>query len=157
IFPEESAKVERYIGGLPDMIHGSVKMLTDAERQAEHNRKFDATSRNNQNQQQPFKRNNVAQAYTAGPGDKKPYGGTKTLCSKCNYHHDGPCAPKCTNCKKIGHLAHDCKGRPTATNNNNNNQRAQGVNARGITCFECGVLDHYKSDCPKLKNENQRN
>nr|GEV44924.1 putative reverse transcriptase domain-containing protein [Tanacetum cinerariifolium] len=25
IFPEESAKVERYIGGLPDMIHGSVK------------------------------------------------------------------------------------------------------------------------------------
>nr|GEU36535.1 putative reverse transcriptase domain-containing protein [Tanacetum cinerariifolium] len=25
VFPEESAKVERYIGGLPDMIHGSVK------------------------------------------------------------------------------------------------------------------------------------
>nr|GEV75089.1 hypothetical protein [Tanacetum cinerariifolium] len=25
MFPEESAKVERYIGGLPDMIHGSVK------------------------------------------------------------------------------------------------------------------------------------
>nr|GFB67789.1 reverse transcriptase domain-containing protein [Tanacetum cinerariifolium] len=25
MFPEEAAKVERYIGGLPDMIHGSVK------------------------------------------------------------------------------------------------------------------------------------
>nr|GFD55504.1 reverse transcriptase domain-containing protein [Tanacetum cinerariifolium] len=25
MFPEESAKVERYIGGLLDMIHGSVK------------------------------------------------------------------------------------------------------------------------------------
>ncbi|GJW25647.1 putative reverse transcriptase domain-containing protein [Tanacetum coccineum] len=25
MFPEESAKVERYVGGLPDMIHGSVK------------------------------------------------------------------------------------------------------------------------------------
>ncbi|GKE19856.1 hypothetical protein Tco_1431368, partial [Tanacetum coccineum] len=81
MFPEESTKVERYIGGLPDMIHGSVKaskpqsiqeaiefateimdkkMLTAAERQAENKRKFKDTSRNNQNQQQPFKRNNVA-------------------------------------------------------------------------------------------------
>nr|GEY79091.1 hypothetical protein [Tanacetum cinerariifolium] len=181
------AKVERYIGGLPNMIHGSVKasmpqsmqeaiefatemmdkiMLTHAKRQAEHKRKFDDTSRNNQHQQQPFKRNNVAWAYTAGPGDKKPYGRTKPLCLKCNYHHDGPCAPKCTNCKKIGHLARNCKGWPAATNNNNTNnqnntnnknQRAQGENARGITCFECRAQEHYKSDCPKLKNGNQGN
>nr|GEV53431.1 putative reverse transcriptase domain-containing protein [Tanacetum cinerariifolium] len=88
------------------------KMLTHAEHQSEH------------------KRNNVARAYTAGPRDKKPYIGTKPLCPKCNYHHDGPCAPKCTNCKKIGHLACDCKGRPAATNNNNY-QRTQGANARG--------------------------
>nr|GEW38759.1 hypothetical protein [Tanacetum cinerariifolium] len=88
MFPEESAKVERYIGGLPDMIHGSVKaskpesiqeaiefatkmmdkkMLTHAERQAEHKRKFDDTSRSNQHQQQPFIRNNVARAYTIRP------------------------------------------------------------------------------------------
>nr|GFC67131.1 hypothetical protein [Tanacetum cinerariifolium] len=94
MFPEESSKVERYIGGLPDMIHGSVKaskpqlmqeaiefatkmmdkkMLTHAERQAEHKRKFDDTSRNTQHQQQPPKRNNVARAYTARQGDKKPY------------------------------------------------------------------------------------
>nr|GEW59811.1 putative reverse transcriptase domain-containing protein [Tanacetum cinerariifolium] len=155
MFIEESTKVERYIGGLPTTIHDSVKalkpqsmqkaiefatkmmdkkMLTHAERQAEHNRKFDDTSRNNQHQHQPFKKNNVAWAYNAGPGDKKPYGGTKPLCSKCNYHHDGPCAPKCTNCKKIGHLARNCKGRPATnnnTNNNNNNQRAQGANAKG--------------------------
>ncbi|GJY83700.1 putative reverse transcriptase domain-containing protein [Tanacetum coccineum] len=178
MFPEESAKVERYVGGLPDMIHGSVKaskpqsmqeaiefatemmdkkMLTAAERQAENKRKFEDTSRNNQNQQQPFKRNNVARAYTAGPGDKKPYGGTKPLCAKCNYHHDGPCTQKCTNCKKLGHSARDCKVRPTANNNNNNNQRTQGTNPRVITCFECGVQGHYKSDCPKLKNGNQGN
>ncbi|GKC86904.1 hypothetical protein Tco_1147553, partial [Tanacetum coccineum] len=94
------AKVERYVGGLPDMIHGSVKaskpqsmqeaiefatemmdkkVLTAAERQAENKRKFEDTLRNNQNQQQPFKRNNVARSYTAGPGDKKPYGGTNPL------------------------------------------------------------------------------
>nr|GEV76489.1 reverse transcriptase domain-containing protein [Tanacetum cinerariifolium] len=187
MFLEESAKVERYIGDLPDMIHGNVKaskpqsmqeaiefatemmdkkMLTHVERQAEHKRKFNDTSRKNQHQQQPFKRNNVARAYTTGPGDKKPYGGTKPLCPKCNYHQDGPCAPKCTNCKKIGHLARDHKGQPAATNKNttnnqnntnNNNQRAQGANARGINCFECGVQGHYKSDYPKLKNGNQWN
>nr|GEV89844.1 putative reverse transcriptase domain-containing protein [Tanacetum cinerariifolium] len=109
---------------------------------------------------------NVARAYTAGQGDRKPYAGTKPLCPKCKYHHDGPCAPKCTNCKKIGHLARYCKGRPVAAaannnnnnqNNNNNNQKAQGATARGITCYECGVLGHYKSDCPKLKNGNQGN
>ncbi|GJR10556.1 putative reverse transcriptase domain-containing protein [Tanacetum coccineum] len=103
MFPEESAKVKRYVGGLPDMIHGSVKaskpqsmqeaiefatemmdkkMLTAAERQIENKRKFEDTSRNNQNQQQPFKRNNVVWDYTAGPRDKKPYGGTKPLCSR---------------------------------------------------------------------------
>nr|GEX18318.1 reverse transcriptase domain-containing protein [Tanacetum cinerariifolium] len=130
MFPEESAKVERYIGGLPDMIYGSVKaskprsmqeaiefatemmdkkMLTHVERQAKHKRKFDDTSRNTQHQQQPPKRNNVTRAYTVRQGDKKPYGGTKPLCPK------------------------------------------------GITCYECGVLGHYKSDFPKLKNGNQGN
>nr|GEU29521.1 retrotransposon protein, putative, Ty3-gypsy subclass [Tanacetum cinerariifolium] len=149
MFPEEAAKVERYIGSLPDMIYGSVKaskpqlmqeaiesaiemmdkkMLTYAERQAEQKRKLDDTLRNNQHQHQPFKRNNVARAYTVGPRDKNPYGGTKPLCPKCNYHHDGLRTPKCTNYKKIGYWARDCKGRPAAANNNNNknNQRAQG-------------------------------
>nr|GEU44896.1 hypothetical protein [Tanacetum cinerariifolium] len=58
------------------------KMLTHAERQAEQKRKLDDTSRNNKHQHQPFKRNNVARAYTTRPGDKKPNGGTKPLCPK---------------------------------------------------------------------------
>ncbi|GJS89104.1 putative reverse transcriptase domain-containing protein [Tanacetum coccineum] len=109
------------------------KILTIIERQAENKRKFEDTSRNNQNQQQLFKRNNVARAYTTGPGEKKPYEGSKPLCPKCNYHHDGPCAPKCTNYKRIGHLARDYKSRPATANNN---QRAQGANQRVLTCFE---------------------
>nr|GEU85120.1 putative reverse transcriptase domain-containing protein [Tanacetum cinerariifolium] len=131
------------------------KMLTHAERQAEHKRKFDDTSRYNQHQQQPFKRNNVARAYTVRLGDKKPYDGTKPLCPKCNYHHDRPCTLKCTNYKKIGHSARDFKSRPAATNNNN--QNSQGENTKGITCFECKVQGHYKSYYPNLKNGNQRN
>ncbi|GKC31934.1 putative reverse transcriptase domain-containing protein [Tanacetum coccineum] len=107
------------------------KMLTAAERQAENKRKFKDTSRNNQNQQQTFKSNNVARAYTVGPRDKKPYGGTKPLCSKCNYHHDWPCTQKCTNCKKIGHSARDCQFRNNCPKLKNGNQgnRARNGNA----------------------------
>ncbi|GJV37492.1 putative reverse transcriptase domain-containing protein [Tanacetum coccineum] len=157
MFLEESDVVEKYVGGLPDMIHGSVKaskpktmheaiefatelmdkkILTITEHQAENKKKFEDTSRNNQNQQQPFKRNNVARDYTAGPSEKKPYGGSKPLCPKCNYHHDRQCAPKCTNCKRISHSARDYKSRPAATNNN---QRAHGTNQRVLTCFKCGA------------------
>ncbi|GKD95124.1 putative reverse transcriptase domain-containing protein [Tanacetum coccineum] len=41
------------------------------------------------------RRQNTGKAYAAGHGEKKYYGGSKPLCPKCNYHHDGPCAPKC--------------------------------------------------------------
>ncbi|GKF21698.1 hypothetical protein Tco_0070336, partial [Tanacetum coccineum] len=115
MFLEESDKIERYVGGLPDIIHRSVmaskpktmqdaiefttklmdkKINTFAERQAENKRKFDDTSRNNQNQQQQNKRQNTGRAYTDRSGEKKPYEGSKPMCSKCNYHHDGQCAPK---------------------------------------------------------------
>nr|GFC72549.1 hypothetical protein [Tanacetum cinerariifolium] len=150
MFPEEAKKVERYIGSLLGMIHGSVKaskpqsmheeikfatkmmdkkMLTHVERQAEHKRKLDDTSRNNQHQQQPFKRNNMAWAYTARPGDKKPYGGIKPLCPKCNYHHDGPCTWKCTNCRKTDHWAVIVKVDmlPTTTTTRGPKGKMQGV------------------------------
>ncbi|GJW20199.1 putative reverse transcriptase domain-containing protein [Tanacetum coccineum] len=52
------------------------------------------------------------------------YGYLKPLCSKCNYHYDGPCAPKCHKCNKVGHFARDC--RSTVSANNANNQRGTG-------------------------------
>ncbi|GJS94238.1 hypothetical protein Tco_0801206 [Tanacetum coccineum] len=91
------------IGGLPDMIHGNIvaskpktiqeavematelmdkKVITMAKRQAENKRKFENTSRNNQSQQQQNKRQNTGRAYTAGTGERKPYGGFKPLCAK---------------------------------------------------------------------------
>ncbi|GKB98182.1 hypothetical protein Tco_0984319, partial [Tanacetum coccineum] len=152
MFPEESDKVEKYVGGLPDMIQESVmaskpKIMQDAIE------KFDDTSRNNQNQQQPFKRHNVARAYTAGPMEKKVYGGSKPMCPKCNYHHDGQCAPKCTNCKRNDYLAQDYRSQPAAANN----QRSPGENQRGVTCIECRAQGHFKRDFPKLKNNNRGN
>ncbi|GJZ63547.1 putative reverse transcriptase domain-containing protein [Tanacetum coccineum] len=134
------------------------KISTFVERQADNKRKFDDTSKNNQNQQQPPKRQNVARAYTAGSGEKKPYGGSKALYSKCNYHHDGQCSPKCHKCNTVGHLARDCRSLTNANNNNNSNhQRASRANLRVLTCFKCGAQGHFKKDCPKLKNKNQGN
>nr|GEZ49764.1 putative reverse transcriptase domain-containing protein [Tanacetum cinerariifolium] len=71
------------------------KISTLVECQTANKKSLDNTSKNNQNQQQPNKRQNTGRAYTTRHGEKKHYSGAKPLCSKCNYHHDGPCAPKC--------------------------------------------------------------
>ncbi|GJV21530.1 putative reverse transcriptase domain-containing protein [Tanacetum coccineum] len=105
------------------------KICTLAERQAENKRKFDDTSRNNQNQQQPFKRHNVARAYTARPGEKKPYGGSKPLCPKCNYYHDGqlllnaPIEKGLAILPGTGHFKSKC---PKLKNKNQGNQAGNG-------------------------------
>nr|GEV90437.1 hypothetical protein [Tanacetum cinerariifolium] len=131
---KESDEIERYVGGLPEMIHGNVmsyepksmqkaiefandqmdpKLLGIVDRQADNKRKFDNSLRNQQNQQ-PFRRNNnIAQAYAAGQ----------------------------------------------AVNNNNyyNNQRATTAYQGVPTCFECGAQGHFKNNCLKLGNRNQGN
>nr|GEV42230.1 hypothetical protein [Tanacetum cinerariifolium] len=163
-FPEDSDRVEKYISGLSDTIHDSVnatrpkamqeaiefatelmdrKIRTFAERQTENKRKQD--DNNNQAQQQPLKKQGVAITYTAGPGERKEYVGTLPLCNKCKFHHNGQCTVKCVNCKRVGHLTRDCRS-PAATNNH-----------RNPTCYQCGNQGHYRSNCPKLKNQDHVN
>nr|GEZ32410.1 hypothetical protein [Tanacetum cinerariifolium] len=150
MFFEEPDEIERYVGGLPEMIRRNVmsyepksmqkaiefandqmdqKLLGIADRQADNKRKFHNTSMNQQNQQ-PFKRNNnVARAYAAG---SKPYGGTEPLSRVANTNNN---------------------------NNNNyyNNQRATMAYQGVPTYFECGAQGHFKNNCPKLGNRNQGN
>ncbi|GKA90522.1 putative reverse transcriptase domain-containing protein [Tanacetum coccineum] len=121
MFPEESDKIDRYVGGLPDMIHESVvaskpKIMQEAIEIATElmDKKI----------------------HTFAEREKKPYGGSKPLCSKCNYHHDVPCAPKCHKCNRVGHLARDC--RSPANANMGNNQRGTGASQKP-TCYECGA------------------
>ncbi|GJT61803.1 putative reverse transcriptase domain-containing protein [Tanacetum coccineum] len=146
MFPEEIDQVKKYVGGLPDTIHGSVmvtkpktmqdaiefvtelidkKINTWAKRQADNKRKSDDTTRNNQNQQ-PNKRQNTRRVYAAGNGDRRPYGGPRPLCPKCNYHHDGPYAPKCQKCNRFGHVSRDCRSPPNVNTGANQKDSAKG-------------------------------
>nr|GFA88681.1 hypothetical protein [Tanacetum cinerariifolium] len=97
----ETEKVDKYISGLSDNIYRNVKsskpktldetielandlmdqkLRTYAKRKSDGKRKADDTSRNNQ---QPFKKQNVAKAYNLGSAEKKTYEGNvpkKGLC-----------------------------------------------------------------------------
>ncbi|GJW35185.1 hypothetical protein Tco_0058105 [Tanacetum coccineum] len=85
------------------------KHHTCAECQNENKMKQDDDSGNNQNQQQSNMRQNTDRAYTASLVRKGSIVESLPKCSKCNYHHNGPCAPKCHNYNKVGHLAWDCR------------------------------------------------
>nr|GFA06812.1 putative reverse transcriptase domain-containing protein [Tanacetum cinerariifolium] len=127
MFSEESDKIEKYVEGLPDMIHGSVvasnpktmqeaieiateqmdkKIRTFVEREIASKRKFENTSRNTQNQQRQHsnKRQNTGRVYTASSGQK----------------------PACYECRVQGHFRREC---PKLKNNNSHGNQGGRNNA----------------------------
>ncbi|GJZ41742.1 putative reverse transcriptase domain-containing protein [Tanacetum coccineum] len=128
MFPEESDKIEKYVGGLPDMIHGSVvasklktmqeatkmaievmdkRIRTFTDRQTENKRKPDYNQQPKQHHQN--KRQNTSRAYAAG--DRGTRSGQKPTCFKYGV---------------LGHFKREC---PKLKNNNNCGNQVGGGNA----------------------------
>nr|GEZ50078.1 putative reverse transcriptase domain, ribonuclease H-like domain protein [Tanacetum cinerariifolium]GEZ52852.1 putative reverse transcriptase domain, ribonuclease H-like domain protein [Tanacetum cinerariifolium] len=88
-----------------------------------------------------------------GTGERKLYSRNLPKCTKCHFHHNGPCTQKFHKCNKVGHFARDC--RSFGNINVTNAQRNNGANPKGNGCFECGATEHFKRDCLKLKNKDE--
>nr|GFA48952.1 hypothetical protein [Tanacetum cinerariifolium] len=129
MFSEEADKIEKYVGGLPDMIHGSVvaskpktmqeaieiatelmdkKIRTFTECETTSKRKFENTSRNTQNQQQHSNKRGAAN--TNNDNNQRGTGsGQKSGCYECGVQ---------------GHFKREC----TKLKNNNNHGNQGGRN-----------------------------
>ncbi|GJR68649.1 putative reverse transcriptase domain-containing protein [Tanacetum coccineum] len=100
MFPEESDEVEKYVGGLPDMIRGN-------------------------GYQQQNKRQNVGRAYSARPGEKREYMSSGPNNNNNNRRNSGATqdAATCYECGVQGHYKRDCS---KLKNRNRGNQRGNG-------------------------------
>ncbi|GJY42848.1 reverse transcriptase domain-containing protein [Tanacetum coccineum] len=121
--PEEEDRVKKFIRGLTPIT--SKGMFFYAVRKAKNMRRSLQRCVNN---------------------EKRGYAGPLPFCNKCKLHHEGKCTVRCSNCKKVGHMARDCEARVATTT-----RGAPEPNQKVVTCYECGRQGHYRSDCPKLK------
>ncbi|GJZ68672.1 putative reverse transcriptase domain-containing protein [Tanacetum coccineum] len=128
--PEENEKIERFIWGFSDNIQGNVTAskpvrLQDAIRMA--NGLMDQKVRMYAVRNAEQKRN-----------EKIVYAGSAPYCNKCRLHYEGPCIVKYTSCKKVGHMARDCRSaiatqapRASVANQRNRGNKAANNDARG--------------------------
>ncbi|GKE29712.1 reverse transcriptase domain-containing protein, partial [Tanacetum coccineum] len=98
---------------------------------ASNKRKWEGNHNGSSSQQN--KGHKVPRAHTTRPINKKAYAGSLPLCNQCKFHHNRPCTVKCGNC----------------------GTHAVARNQQTLTCYECGSLGHYKSNCPIAKFQNR--
>ncbi|GKD82690.1 reverse transcriptase domain-containing protein [Tanacetum coccineum] len=113
-----------------DLMNQAIRQETTVEKNANNKRKFENQPKENHvPQQPPFKKPDVARAYTNRANKKKAYAG--------NLPYVGSCTMKCSNCKRVGHMTRDCKASVASMN-----QRAHVANPKAtITCYECRRWD----------------
>ncbi|GJZ86337.1 putative reverse transcriptase domain-containing protein [Tanacetum coccineum] len=75
-----------------DPMNQVVRQETTVEKSTNNKRKFENQPKDSRvPQQPPFKKPNVARAYTTGANEKKGYTGNLPYCNKCKLHHVRPC------------------------------------------------------------------
>ncbi|GJX70644.1 putative reverse transcriptase domain-containing protein [Tanacetum coccineum] len=150
-YANETEKINKYIRGLPDNIYGNVKsskpktldetielgndlmdqkLRTYAEKSDNKRKGNDSSRSNHGHKKQPFKKQNVAEVYNMGTGEKKPYGGNlpNSTCNTnvANTQKGNGAAPKgnsCFECRAPGHFKRDF---PKLKNKDGGNGNAQG-------------------------------
>nr|GEX70987.1 copia protein [Tanacetum cinerariifolium] len=152
MFPEEADNIEKFIGGFPDIIHGSVmaskpktmqdavefatelmdkKIHTFAKHQTENKKKQD------DNQLQENKKQNTSRAYTTRPREKKPYRDLSHCALNATITMVVRVLPNATSAtKNQGHFRSDC---PELKNQNHVNQ-AEGIGKRKMELLPYGML-----------------
>ncbi|GKA23269.1 putative reverse transcriptase domain-containing protein [Tanacetum coccineum] len=143
LFHKESEEVKKYVGGLPDMIRGNVKLSDEEVRVNVGN----------------IRANNIKISV-------RTLGGLTLLglVKRGSTRDHFPCVQNATittkvhvllgviSSRRLAHLARDC--RSSSPNGNNNNHGNFNITQNDVTCYECGVQGHFKKDRLKLKNEN---
>nr|GEZ63067.1 hypothetical protein [Tanacetum cinerariifolium] len=97
--------------------------------------------------QQRNKEPKAIRAHTVGPSNKKGYAKKLPFCNKCMFHHTGSCVGKYDNHKRFVHQTRDCR---TSVLKAKQSLLVAKQKAK-VTCYECGILGHFKSDCSKWK------
>nr|GEW40793.1 putative reverse transcriptase domain-containing protein [Tanacetum cinerariifolium] len=153
MFPEESDRVEKYIGGLPNMIHDSVKATKPKTMQEAiefATELMDKRIRDAVENKQKFKENLIAKERRMTSQEttsnlsrgrmsrkhttwdllrKRSMREMRPSAPSANAITLAPCTLKCHKCDKIGHYARDC--RSTGNTNATNNRGGNGPNPRG--------------------------
>ncbi|GKD42741.1 reverse transcriptase domain-containing protein [Tanacetum coccineum] len=133
MFPEESDKIEKYVGGLPDMIHGSVM-----------------TSK-------PKTMQDVIE-FATELMDKKIWSGEKKLTKDLNLYDQNKTITmtvcvlqNATSAPRVGHCTRTV--RSTVNANTANNQRGTGARSINLLDMKCGAQGTFQEGLSNAEND----